>query len=60
MTCMDGAFVMPWSSNWPHGAVKGTKPDTACPLRLLEQQAPDPRTRARILVDNPAELYWFA
>ena len=48
-----------WASNWPHGAVKGTKPDTRGLLRLLEQWAPDARTRARILVDNPAELYGF-
>jgi len=48
-----------WASNWPHGAVKGTKPDTHGLFRLLEQWAPDARTRARILVDNPAELYGF-
>jgi D-galactarolactone isomerase len=48
-----------WASNWPHGAVKGPKPDTHGLLRLLEQWAPDARTRARILVDNPAELYGF-
>ena len=49
-----------WASNWPHGAVKGSKPDTVALLRIIEQWAPDPRTRARILVDNPAELYGFA
>jgi predicted TIM-barrel fold metal-dependent hydrolase len=48
-----------WASNWPHGAVKGTNPDTHGLLRLLEQWAPDAATRARILVDNPAELYGF-
>jgi D-galactarolactone isomerase len=48
-----------WASNWPHGAVKGTKPDTHGLFRLLEQWAPDARTRARMLVDNPAELYGF-
>jgi D-galactarolactone isomerase len=48
-----------WASNWPHGAVKGTKPDTCGLLRLLEEWAPDARTRARILVDTPAELYGF-
>lgn len=48
-----------WASNWPHGAVKGTKPDTRGLFRILEQWAPDARTRARILVDNPAELYGF-
>ena len=48
-----------WASNWPHGAVRGAKPDTHGLLRLLEQWASDMRTRARILVDNPAELYGF-
>jgi D-galactarolactone isomerase len=39
-----------WASNWPHGAVKGTKPDTCGLLRLLNGR----RThgRARILVDK--------
>jgi D-galactarolactone isomerase len=49
-----------WASNWPHGAVKGTKPDAVGLLGVLEQWAPDARTRARVLVDNPAELYGFA
>jgi D-galactarolactone isomerase len=48
-----------WASNWPHGAVKGVKPDTHGLLRLLDQWAPDGRTRSRILADNPAELYGF-
>jgi D-galactarolactone isomerase len=48
-----------WASNWPHGAVKGKKPDTRALFRLLEDWAPDPGTRARILVDNPAQLYGF-
>ena len=48
-----------WASNWPHGAVRGVKPDTHALFRLLEQWAPDPSTRTRILVDNPAELYGF-
>jgi D-galactarolactone isomerase len=49
-----------WASNWPNGAVKGVKPDTRALFGLLERWAPDPRSRARILVDNPAELYGFA
>lgn len=48
-----------WASNWPHGAVKGAKPDTSGLFELLEQWAPDARTRAWILVNNPAELYGF-
>jgi D-galactarolactone isomerase len=48
-----------WASNWPHGAVRGTKPDTRGLFALLDRWAPDARTRSRILVDNPAELYGF-
>ncbi len=48
-----------WASNWPHGAVRGTKPDTRGLLTLLDQWAPDAPTRSRILVDNPAKLYGF-
>jgi len=49
-----------WASNWPHGAVKGTKPDTVGLFRLLEQWAPDVAVRKQILVDNAAALYGFA
>ena len=48
-----------WASNWPHAAAKGTKPDSRSLRRLLEDWAPDARTRKKILVDNPAELYGF-
>jgi hypothetical protein len=40
-------------------AVKGTERDTYGLLRLLEQWAPDALLRARILVDDPAELCGF-
>ncbi len=49
---------MLWASNWPHPSVK-EKPDDAALLDLLLDWAPDERTRNRILVDNPAELYGF-
>jgi D-galactarolactone isomerase len=48
-----------WASNWPHGAVKGTKPDTVGLFRLLEQWAPDAAIWKEILVDNAAALYGF-
>nr|WP_233833182.1 amidohydrolase family protein [Paraburkholderia sp. ZP32-5] len=47
-----------WGSDWPHSPVS-LKPDTADMLQLLSRWAPDPRTRERILVDNPARLYGF-
>jgi D-galactarolactone isomerase len=49
---------MLWASNWPHPSVMHT-PDDATLLDLLLDWAPDPATRKRILVDNPAELYGF-
>ena len=49
---------MLWASNWPHPSVKD-KPDDAMLLDLLLDWAPDDKTRKRILVDNPAELYGF-
>ncbi len=50
---------MIWASNWPHPSARPTPPDDADMLDLLLDWAPDERTRARILVDNPAELYGF-
>jgi D-galactarolactone isomerase len=51
---------MLWASNWPHPpARKPAPPDDAALLDLLLDWAPDDRTRAKILSDNPAELYGF-
>jgi D-galactarolactone isomerase len=48
-----------WASNWPHPSAQGAPPDEADLLDLLLDWAPEERTRARVLVDNPAELYGF-
>ena len=60
-----------WGTDWPHpsGATPpGRKPTDVTPMfqiddgRLLNQLAvwaPDPVTRKKILVDNPAQLYGF-
>jgi D-galactarolactone isomerase len=50
---------MLWASNWPHPMQKDDPPDDANLLDLLLDWAPDERTRRKILVDNPAELYGF-
>jgi len=51
---------MVWGSDWPHPTEKAdAKPDDAILFDLLANWAPDEATRARILVDNPAELYGF-
>jgi D-galactarolactone isomerase len=49
-----------WASNWPHpSATTPEPPDEADLLDLLLDWIPSERGRARILVDNPAELYGF-
>lgn len=49
---------MVWGSDWPHPTEKD-KPDDAALFDLLAEWAPDPATRAAILVQNPAVLYGF-
>jgi D-galactarolactone isomerase len=48
-----------WASNWPHPTAGAAMPDEADLLDLLLEWAPDEAARARILRDNPAELYGF-
>jgi D-galactarolactone isomerase len=51
---------MLWASNWPHPSVpKEQRPEDEQLLELLLDWAPDDKTRRKILVDNPAELYGF-
>ncbi|QGY02454.1 amidohydrolase family protein [Methylobacterium mesophilicum SR1.6/6] len=50
---------MVWGSDWPHRGEKHM-PDDARLLDILTAWVPDDRARARVLVDNPAELYGFA
>jgi predicted TIM-barrel fold metal-dependent hydrolase len=47
-----------WGSDWPH-LTEAHKPDDALLFDLLTQWAGDERTRNRILVQNPAQLYRF-
>lgn len=46
-----------WASNWPHGAQK-QKPDDADLLDLLLDWVPSKDVRHKILVENPARLYF--
>lgn len=50
-----------WASNWPHPMSRGSGPipDDGMLLDLMLDWAPDEKTRNRILVSNPAELYGF-
>ncbi len=49
-----------WGTDWPHAMKKKRMANDGELADLLERWAPDAATRARILVDNPAELYGFA
>lgn len=48
-----------WGTDWPHPNVRHM-PDDGDLLDQLAAFAPDPVTRDRILVDNPARLYDFS
>jgi predicted TIM-barrel fold metal-dependent hydrolase len=48
-----------WGSDWPHVS-EARKPDDARLFDLLTVWAGDEKTRNRILVGNPAQLYGFA
>jgi predicted TIM-barrel fold metal-dependent hydrolase len=50
---------MVWASDWPHPFVQIAMPNDGELLDMLAMWAPDPATRAKILVDNPAKLYGF-
>lgn len=49
-----------WATDWPHPLHAGPIPNDGELLDLLARYAPDERTRERILVDNPQELFGFA
>jgi D-galactarolactone isomerase len=49
---------MLWASNWPHPGQKNPLAHAAT-MDLLADWVDDEKTRHRILVDNPAELYGF-
>jgi predicted TIM-barrel fold metal-dependent hydrolase len=51
---------MLWGTDWPHAMMKKKMANDGDLCDLLERWAPDARTRAKILVDNPAALYGFA
>jgi predicted TIM-barrel fold metal-dependent hydrolase len=48
-----------WGTDWPHAMMKKRMANDGELADLLEPWAPDAGVRARILVDNPAELYGF-
>ena len=47
-----------WGSDWPHPLARVPKPKDRELIDLLDEWAPDAAIRTKILVDNPAELYF--
>ena len=48
-----------WGSDWPHVMMKKPMPNDGALCDLLARWIPDAKTRNRILVENPMELYGF-
>ena len=48
-----------WGSDWPHANHWGQMPNSTDLFDLLLEWVPDEATRARTLVDNPAQFYGF-
>lgn len=49
-----------WGTDWPHVMKRKPMANDGDMADLLERWIPDAKTRTRVLVDNPAELYGFA
>jgi len=49
-----------WGTDWPHTNIEGHMPDDGELLDQLGTWVDDPATLAKILVDNPAQLYQFS
>lgn len=47
-----------WGTDFPHPNLAGDMPNDGGLVDLFMQNFPDPADRQRILVDNPARLYW--
>lgn len=48
-----------WCTDWPHVQYRKPMPNDAELLEFLYRAAPDPATRRKVLVDNPATLFGF-
>lgn len=48
-----------WGSNWPHPICEVPMPNDGDLVDLIPLWIPDPQTRHKMLVDNPALLYGF-
>ena len=49
-----------WGTDWPHPNIAGDMPNDGDLVDLLAEAVGDEALRRRVLVDNPARLYWRA
>ncbi len=47
-----------WGTDWPHPNIAGDMPNDGDLVDLLAEAVGDEALRRRVLVDNPARLYW--
>ena len=47
-----------WGTDWPHPNIAGDMPNDGDLVDLLAEAVEDEAARRRVLVDNPARLYW--
>ena len=47
-----------WGTDWPHPNISKDMPNDGELVDLLGEMCPDMAVRHRILVDNPARMYW--
>ena len=47
-----------WGSDWPHPNLKSHMPDDGALVDFVARIAPGAELQQRLLVDNPARLYW--
>lgn len=49
-----------WGTDWPHPNLKGHMPDDGLLVDFIARIAPTAELQRKLLVDNPARLYWAA
>ncbi len=47
-----------WGTDWPHPNLKGHMPDDGALVDFIPRIATSSAKRAKLLVDNPHQLYW--
>ena len=47
-----------WGTDWPHPNLKDHMPDDGLLVDFIPHIAPTPELQRKLLVDNPARLYW--